>query len=270
MDKNRRNVLLKTAQGLGIFAFSGFIWSSYISKAKASPLTLRPPGAREESEFIKLCIKCGKCTTFCPYDTLKLAKPEDSIPTGTPYFIPREIPCYMCEDIPCVPVCPTKALDSALVSSENKSGESMLDIRKMRMGIAIVDDKNCVAYWGIQCDACYRACPLMDEAIKLNYKSNERTNKHAMLLPIVDSDICTGCGKCERACITEKAAIMVLPRDKALGSIGTNYIKGWEEKDEQRLEVLDESPKEQKSVPEPTKPSDSSKNAMDYLNTDEF
>lgn len=262
MDKNRRSLLLKTAQSIGIFAFSGLVWSSYVSKAKAAPLALRPPGARSEAEFMQLCIKCGKCTTFCPYHTLKLAKPEDAMPTGTPYFIPREIPCYMCEDVPCVPVCPTKALDSALLAS----AESTMDIRKAQMGVAIVDEKNCVAYWGIQCDACYRACPLIDEAIRLEYKSNERSSKHAMLLPVVDSDICTGCGKCERACITEKAAIVVLPRDKVLGSVGTNYVKGWEAEDEKRLETLDsKAPSDSKR--------DSTRNtkgAMDYLNSDNF
>lgn len=257
MDKNRRNILLKTAQGIGIFAFSGLVWSSYVSKAKASSFTLRPPGAKDEAEFLQLCIKCGKCVTFCPYNTLRLAKPEDSIPTGTPYFIPREIPCYMCEDVPCVPVCPTKALDSALLENEEK----VMDINNAKMGVAIVDIKNCVAYWGIQCDACYRACPLIDSAIKLEYKSNERTNKHTFLLPIVDSDVCTGCGKCERACITKKAAIMVLPRDKVLGSVGTNYIKGWESEDEKRLEGLESPANKNKS---------DVKDAIDYLNSEEF
>lgn len=257
MDKNRRNILLKTAQGIGIFAFSGLVWSSYVSKAKASSFTLRPPGAKDEAEFLQLCIKCGKCVTFCPYNTLRLAKPEDSIPTGTPYFTPREIPCYMCEDVPCVPVCPTKALDSALLENEEK----VMDINNAKMGVAIVDIKNCVAYWGIQCDACYRACPLIDSAIKLEYKSNERTNKHTFLLPIVDSDVCTGCGKCERACITKKAAIMVLPRDKVLGSVGTNYIKGWESEDEKRLEGLESPANKNKS---------DVKGAIDYLNSEEF
>ena len=179
------------------------------------------------------------------------------MPTGTPYFIPREVPCYMCEDVPCVPVCPTKALDSALLGKSSE--DSTMDIRKAQMGVAIVDDKNCVAYWGIQCDACYRACPLIDEAIKLEYKSNERSSKHAMLLPIVDSDICTGCGKCERACITEKAAIMVLPRDKVLGSIGNHYIKGWERDDEKRIEQTAPKAVDKKA-----------KSAIDYLNKGEL
>lgn len=252
---NRRNAIIKVAQGIGVFAFSGLIWGAYVNKAKASTFTLRPPGAKKESEFLKLCIKCGKCVTFCPFDTLKLAKAEDNVPTGTPFFVPREIPCYMCVDVPCVPVCPTNALDEKLLFIV-ENNKNQMDIRKAQMGVAIVDQKSCVAYWGIQCDACYRACPLIDEAIKLEYKKNDRTHKHSFLLPIVDSDKCTGCGLCERACITEKAAIIVLPRDKVLGSVGTNYIKGWDKEDEERLNNLNLN----------KKANESNSNIIDYLN----
>lgn len=255
INHDRRNAILKTLQGVGAFTFGGLIWSAYLSKANANSFSLRPPGARKEDEFIKLCIKCGRCVIACPYHTLKLAKPEDNLLVGTPYFIPREIPCYMCVDIPCVPVCPTKALDSALVSNDKKE----LDINKARMGVAIVDNKSCVAYWGIQCDACYRSCPLIDKAIKLDYKQNTRTEKHSYLLPIVDSDVCTGCGLCERACITKKPAIIVMPREKVLGEVGTNYIKGWDSKDENRLNELDSKPVESKK-------DDDSKQVLDYLN----
>ena len=137
----------------------------------------------------------------------------------------------MCEHIPCVPACPTGALDANLVSTAGK-----FDINKAKMGVAVVDMKNCVAYWGIQCDACYRSCPLIDKALYLEYRRNERTQKHAFLLPVVDSDICTGCGVCERACITEKAAITVLNREVVLGKVGDNYVKGWIKEDERRVD----------------------------------
>ena len=35
---------------------------------------------------------------------------------------------------------------------------------------------------------------------------------------------------------TEKAAIFILPRKVALGRAGDYYIKGWDKKDEKRLE----------------------------------
>ncbi|PAF48220.1 ferredoxin-type protein NapG [Helicobacter sp. 12S02232-10] len=229
-DESRRRSLLKMTQAAGMLAVGGLIWSAYIYEAKATSLLLLPPGAKQKDEFLKSCIKCGMCVEACPYYTLKLAKPLDNLPVGVPYFTPRDIPCYMCKDVPCVNVCPSGALDKELLTDNGR-----LDVNKSRMGVAIVDTKNCIAYAGIQCDACYRACPLIDKALYLEYKRNDRTGKHSFLLPMVDNDVCTGCGKCERACVTEIASITVLPRDVVLGKMGTNYIKGWDKQDESRL-----------------------------------
>ena len=253
MVSSRRKFILGTARAAGLVALGGLVWSAYVDEVTANSLILRPPGALKEEDFLSTCIKCGMCVEACPFDTLVLAGPGDNKPLGTPFFIPREIPCYMCPDIPCVPVCPTGALD---VESVSTNGE--LDINKSQMGVAIVDDKNCIAFWGIQCDACYRACPLMDEAISLKYEKNERTGKHAFLKPIVNSDICTGCGLCERACVTKEAAINILPRDVVLGKVGDHYIKGWDKEDEKRLENA-------KAIN--TKTQLSKESAMDSLNS---
>ncbi len=228
---SRRKFILSMARTTGLAVLGGLTWSAYVSEVKSSPLILRPPGALAEKDFLSACIKCGLCVEACPYNTLKLAKPGDDKPIGTPYFIPRDIPCYMCADIPCVPICPTKALDEKLVQDE----KNKMNIKKIDMGVATVDENSCIAFWGIQCDACYRACPLLGEAITVEYTKNERTGKHAFLKPIVHADVCTGCGLCEKACVTEKAAIFVLPRKVALGKAGDHYIKGWDKKDENRL-----------------------------------
>ena len=256
----RRKFLTLMAQSVGFSALGGMVWSGYIAEAKAAPLILRPPGAVGEMDFLRLCIKCGQCVEACPYDTLSLAKPGDNKPLGTPFFTPREMPCYMCTDIPCVPVCPTGALEQNRVSRVVE-GVNELDITKARMGLAVVDVESCIAFWGIQCDACYRACPVMDSAISLEYRRNERTGKHAYLVPIVNSTMCTGCGLCERACVTEKAAIQVLPLEIAKGAIGGHYIKGWDASDEKRLET------QSSDVTTHTKRSE--KSAQDYLNADE-
>ena len=184
-----------------------------------------------------------------------MAKAEDRATIGTPFFIPTDVPCYMCDDIPCVPACPTEALDITKVT--NKKGK--LDPKMMDMGLAVVDQNSCIAFWGIQCDACYRACPLMDEAIKLKYDKNERTGKHAFLKPIVYKDACTGCGMCEKACVTEKPAIFVLPRELALGKPGDHYVKGWDKKDQMRIKN-----RENKDLT--THDKRSSKKPVDYLN----
>jgi ferredoxin-type protein NapG len=254
---DRRKFISLMAQSVGLSALGGFVWSGYVSEAKSAPLILRPPGAVKEDDFLKMCIKCGQCAEACPFDTLLIAKPGDNKPVGTPYFIPRDIPCYMCTDIPCVPVCPTGALDQDSVSSV-KDGKKELDINKSKMGLAVVDEESCIAFWGIQCDACHRACPLMDEAITLEFRKNERTGKHAYLLPMVHSSACTGCGLCERACVTEKPAIYILPREVAMGNVGKHYIKGWDKADESRLKGV--------STDVTTHTKRSEKEAADYLN----
>jgi len=88
----RRKFLLNTARAIGLAALGGLVWSAYLDEVTASELTLRPPGALDEEEFLATCIKCGMCVEACPFDTLKLAKPGDNKPLGTPYFEPRDIP----------------------------------------------------------------------------------------------------------------------------------------------------------------------------------
>lgn len=99
----------------------------------------------------------------------------------------------------------------------------------------------------------------LDEAIKLEYGRNERTGKHAFLKPVIEMDVCTGCGLCEQACVTEKPAIFIQPREIALGYPGDHYVKGWDQKDQER--VVNRSAKD---VITETKRSN--KEVSDYLN----
>jgi ferredoxin-type protein NapG len=237
--QDRREFLLGLAKSAGIAAVGGLVWAGFLGGKRASAMVLRPPGAVEEKRFLAACTKCGLCVAACPYKALILASPGDGRPVGTPYFIMREHPCRMCRDIPCAAACPTGALDADLVS-DGGPGSAVLNINRARIGLAVIDRETCIAYWGIQCDACYRACPVIDRAITVDPVRNDRTGKHAILAPVVHSGQCTGCGMCERACVTKKASIFVLPRNVAMGESSDRYVRGWEAADEERLEETQE------------------------------
>jgi len=243
MDNKRRSFLTSAIQASAAAVAAGSIVAGFVEENKDKPLTLRPPGALKEDEFLKTCIRCGLCVEACKnrdnkviidgkeIETLFLAAPGDSKPIGTPYFIARTGPCFMCDDIPCMYACPTGALTPEMC--KNDKGEVAIDYAKM--GVAVIDPSSCIAFWGLQCTACYRACPEMDKAIKIEWKKNERTGKHAYRIPVVYEDACTGCGMCENACVTEIAAIKVFPREVFLGKAGDRYVKGWDEKDQERI-----------------------------------
>jgi ferredoxin-type protein NapG len=212
------NSIAAAAGGGCLLALSAGLYSRSASALPAQ--ALRPPGALAEADFLASCVRCGLCVRDCPYDTLKLSDLGDPVATGTPYFHAREIPCEMCEDIPCVKACPSGALDRQLT-----------DIGQARMGLAVlVDHETCLNFLGLRCDVCYRVCPAIDQAITLETQHNPRSDRHAMLLPTVHADACTGCGKCEKSCVLPVAAIKVLPRPLAQGALPAHYRKGWEEK----------------------------------------
>ena len=217
----RRHFVLDSARLLCGVGLLGLGLAAYTKQAKARPpLAIRPPGAGAEGDLLGACIRCGRCVRDCHYSIPDLARPESPVATGTPYFTARSGPCEMCEDIPCIKACPTGALDHALT-----------DINQSRMGLAVLSDQEtCLNFLGMRCDVCYRVCPVIDKAITLELRPNTRTGRHTMFIPTVHSEHCTGCGKCENACVTDEASIRVLPAKLAKGALGEHYRLGWEEK----------------------------------------
>ncbi|MCX8085595.1 MAG: ferredoxin-type protein NapG [Rhodocyclaceae bacterium] len=237
----RRQFLADTARLACSVGLLGLGVGLYARHATAlPPAAIRPPGALAESEFSAACIRCGLCVRDCPYDILMLAKPEEPMATGTPYFVARQAPCEMCEDIPCVKACPTGALDHGLT-----------DITKARMGLAVlVDQETCLNFLGLRCDICYRVCPVLDKAITLEPQTNTRTGRHTLFIPVVHSEHCTGCGKCEKACPTEIAAIKVFPLYMAKGRLSAHYRLGWVEKEKAGGSLVAPDVEHQYTLPE--------------------
>ena len=216
-SQSRREFFAHSTRGLGGAALGGSLWAYLVrEQAQATPFALRPPGALPEDDFLAKCIKCGQCVVDCPYHTLRLAELGAPVPIGTPHFEPRQTPCFMCPALPCVRACPTGALDPGLE-----------DVDQSRMGIAvIVDRENCLSYRGLRCEICHRDCPLTGTAITVE-PHPRMLSKHAVFVPVVLSDGCTGCGICEQSCPLPEATIKVLPPELARGALGEHYEFGW-------------------------------------------
>lgn len=219
MTTSRRELLKKGLQAACVGTGAGLLWDLFLQKsAKAQGFVPRPPGALSTDAFATACSKCGLCVKACPYDTLKLAEFTDTAVPGTPFFVPREVPCYMCPDIPCQKACPTGALSPKLE-----------DIKDAKMGVAAIDQYTCLSWNGLRCEICYRDCPLQNSAIIIENHPRQISN-HAMFVPVVQPEHCTGCGLCVHSCPTDKPSINIVDPDAFLGKIGDHYRLGWKEK----------------------------------------
>lgn len=150
---------------------------------------LFPPGAWSEDDFAAKCIRCGKCFEACPYQAIHAAGSDAGAMIGAPSIDAREQACRLCADFPCIEACPTGALSPV---------ESKADVR---MGTAVINEETCLSFMGMRCEVCYRACPLIDEAITIDYRQREGDALHAVFAPIINEDSCVGCGLCVERCV---------------------------------------------------------------------
>ncbi len=141
---------------------------------------VRPPGALAEEEFLARCIRCQRCGEACESGAIRLIGADGGNRAGTPRIVPELRGCDLC--LACGPACPVGAL------------VVLDDVRKVRMGTAVVDERLCVSHNGTGiCGACFTVCPLRGHAITQGLHNR----------PVVHPDACVGCGLCEEACIVK-------------------------------------------------------------------
>ena len=193
--------------------------------AQSSDGVIRPPGAKDEEDFLARCIKCGRCVEACPYVALKVADPSTGLDVGAPFLDVRAQACRLCEDFPCVNACPTDALRDVEVRSD------------VDMGLAVINNELCIAMEGMRCEVCYRVCPLIDEAITIDYRKRDGDTIHAVFAPIIDEEKCVGCGLCVERCVVsdpDVAIKVVRERDKAIEETRNQVRVGSSAEDDKR------------------------------------
>ncbi|HET9942248.1 MAG TPA: 4Fe-4S dicluster domain-containing protein [Terriglobia bacterium] len=143
---------------------------------------LRPPGAIGEAIFLERCTKCSDCMKACPHESIVIHQ------DGTPVIYPDQMPCYLCDDTPCIAACATEAL--LPVGSVNEA----------RMGVAVINHRLCTAGQG--CHACVSKCPT--DALTMDFDAQRL---------VVAVERCVGCGMCEHVCrtVNDHIAIRVTP-----------------------------------------------------------
>ena len=171
-------------------------------KARPTPgVTLRPPGALAEDDFLDTCTRCFKCANACPNDCIKVHGLQAGLSKAfTPYIKARERGCILCGE--CADACPTGALKPFIATRDGWTAG-------VAMGTARVNKSMCYSYHGRTCGACYQACPLAGKAIKIGVFET----------PHVQIEHCVGCGLCEQACLHLPQAIRVLPNKKGVDGI---------------------------------------------------
>jgi MauM/NapG family ferredoxin protein len=148
---------------------------------------LRPPGAMPEGEFRLRCTKCGDCVNACPVHAIQVdhAGVEGS---GYPYIDVNTQPCTLCDGQPCMPACPTGALQ-------------IVPLEMIDMGTANYFDQTCLRFNGEDCTACVDHCPVGSTALEI--RDGWVT---------VHEEGCTGCGVCQSNCPTDPKSIIVIPK----------------------------------------------------------
>ncbi len=203
LDLSRRRLLTGLAGG----GFGALLFHVSPARSIFPDTLLRPPGALPETDFRKLCIRCGQCVKACPTNTLQPDWFEAGLegmwaPTHRMRLGPCDQGCNVCGR-----VCPTGAIRSL----------SLYEKRYAKIGTAVIDHSRCVAWTGD------RLCLVCDEACPYNavYFVEDEGGKRR---PHIDLARCNGCGQCETACPVAGAGAIIIVPDNEIRLAKDNYV----------------------------------------------
>jgi polyferredoxin len=200
-DLGRRRVL--TSALAGIVAVPLFRATPISRINTLSPELIRPPGALEETEFLRRCVKCGECMKVCITNGLQPTFLEAGFEgLWSPILVPKigycEFRCTLCGQ-----VCPTGAIKELPLEEKIR----------VKIGLAMIDKGRCLPYaHATPCIVCEEVCPTPEKAIwfEKNMVKDRAGRETLMKQPRVDLELCIGCGICETMCpVKSRPAIYV-------------------------------------------------------------
>jgi NAD-dependent dihydropyrimidine dehydrogenase PreA subunit len=142
-----------------------------------------PPGSVSAKRLLKHCTSCHLCVSKCPSRVLKPSFLEYGIGgVLTPVMDFQRGFCNFDCTI-CTEVCPNGALVRLTVEQKHS----------LQIGRVVLKSELCVVHTnGWNCGACSEHCPT--QAVKMI------PYRDGLTVPVIDADICVGCGGCEFIC----------------------------------------------------------------------
>lgn len=169
-------VLPRKTLAKGIAAVEG-------NKAYKKQHPLSPPGAVSADHLLDHCTACHLCVAKCPSRVLKPAFMEYGVGGMMQPMMNFEHGFCNFDCTVCTEVCPNGAL-LKLTKKEKHS---------LQMGRVVFVEDNCIVHTqGTSCGACSEHCPT--QAVSM------QPYKNGLTIPVVNPDICVGCGGCEYVC----------------------------------------------------------------------
>ncbi len=163
-DVSRRGFVLSLAGG--VFAAPSLRLANRLG-GNSDHTIIRPPGALSEDEFLKRCIKCGKCMRICPTNVIQPGGIEAGLENLWTPVLNNRIGSSGCQlnCTACGQVCPTSAIRPITLDEKLGRGE-FADNGPIRIGTAFLDRNRCLP-WAMDkpCIVCEENCPVSPKAI---------------------------------------------------------------------------------------------------------